>query len=93
MKLSLTEQETIVLYNQAENTASVYTHDSRLMAKLKRLSEKHLDQVIQKDEHNFTVPKKCVSIREPYSDERRRAASERAKAAGYKPPTKKVSAE
>ena len=93
MKLSLTEQETIVLYNQAENTANVYTHDSRLMAKLKRLSVKHPAQVIQKDEHNFTVPKKCVSIREPYSDERRRAASERAKAAGYKPPTKKVSAE
>ena len=29
MKLSLYEQETIILYNQAEATAEVYTHDSR----------------------------------------------------------------
>ena len=34
----------------------------------------------------FIVPKNCISIREPYSEERRRAASERAKQAGYKPP-------
>ena len=27
MKLSLYEQETIILYNQAEATAEVYTHD------------------------------------------------------------------
>ena len=27
MKLSLVEQETILLYNQAEKTAEVYTHD------------------------------------------------------------------
>ena len=30
-----------------------------------------------------------VSVREPYSAERRKAASERAKAAGYQPPVKK----
>ncbi len=29
MKLSLYEQETIILYNQAEATAEVYTHDPR----------------------------------------------------------------
>ena len=33
--------------------------------------------------------KRCVSVREPYSAERRKAASERAKAAGYQPPVKK----
>ena len=31
MKLSLYEQETIILYNQAEATAEVYTHDPRLL--------------------------------------------------------------
>ena len=36
----------------------------------------------------FIVPKNCISIREPYSEERRRAASERAKQAGYKPPVR-----
>ena len=34
MKLSLYEQETILLYNQAEDTAEVYTHDQKLMEKL-----------------------------------------------------------
>ena len=55
MKLSLYEQETIILYNQAEAAAEVYTHDPRL--------------------------------------QRRKAASERAKAAGYRPPTPKKGSE
>ena len=83
MKLSLYEQETIILYNQAEATAEVYSHDPRLLEKLRRLAEK-------KDRQTFTVPKRCVSVREPYSAERRKAASERAKAAGYKPPVTKA---
>lgn len=86
MKLSLYEQETIILYNQAE-AAEVYTHDPRLLEKLRRLAEKYPDQIVKKDRQTFTVPKRCVSVREPYSDERRKAASERAKAAGYRPPS------
>ena len=93
MKLSLYEQETILLYNQAEDTAEVYTHDRKLMEKLTRLSTKHPEQVCKKDKHNFTVPKRCVSVREPYSAERRKAASERAKAAGYRPPVRKADSE
>ena len=88
MKLSLVERETILLYNQAEPMAEVYTHDPRLMEKLELLAKKHPDQITRKDAHNFTVPKRCVSVREPYSAERRKAASERAKAAGYQPPVK-----
>ena len=38
MKLSLYEQETIILYNQAEAAAEVYTHDPRLLEKLRRLA-------------------------------------------------------
>ena len=75
MKLSLYEQETIILYNQAEATAEVYSPD----------------QIVKKDRQSFTVPKRCVSVREPYSAERRKAASERAKAAGYRPPIPKAS--
>ena len=48
MKLSLYEQETILLYNQAEDTAEVYTHDRKLMEKLTRLSKKHPEQVCKK---------------------------------------------
>ena len=78
MKLSLYEQETIILYNQAEAAAEVYTNDPRLLEKLRRLAEKYPDQIVKKDRQTFTVPKRCVSVREPYSDERRKAASERA---------------
>ena len=67
MKLSLYEQETIILYNQAETTAEVYTHDPRLLEKLRRLAEKYPDQIVKKDRQTFTVPKRCVSVREPYS--------------------------
>jgi len=90
MKLSLYEQETIILYNQAEATAEVYTHDPKLLEKLRRLAEKYPDQIVKKDRQTFTV---CVSVREPYSAERRKAASERAKAAGYRPPVKKAGVE
>ena len=47
------------------------------------------DQIVKKDRQTFLVPKRCVSVREPYSAERRKAASELAKAAGYRPPTPK----
>ena len=39
MKLSLVERETILLYNQAEPMAEVYTHDPRLMEKLELLAK------------------------------------------------------
>ncbi len=87
MKLSLLEQETILLYNQAEKTADVYTHDPKLMKKLSQLAEKYPDQIVKRDSCNFTVPKRCVSVREPYSEERRKAARERAKVNGYLPPS------
>ena len=45
MKLSLVERETILLYNQAEPMAEVYTHDPRLMEKLELLAKKHSDQI------------------------------------------------
>ena len=97
MKLSKFEEETVVLYNEAQSTASVYTHDPKLKEKLKRLSEKYPEQIIFEKFNSgggvtYTVPKKCVLIKEPYSEERRKAASERAKTAGYRlPKHRKVS--
>ena len=87
MKLTLLERETILLYNQAEQTADVYTHDPKLMKKLSALSKEYPKQVIKKDAHNFVVPKSCVSVRKPYHDEHRKAARERAKTNGYLPPS------
>ena len=98
MKLSKLEQESIILYNEEESTASIYTHDPKLIRKLKRLAEKYPDKVYpDKAVHagavSYAVPKSCVSVREPFSDERRRAASERAKNAGYTPPARSTYSE
>lgn len=86
MKLSKYEKETIILYNQAEPTASVYTQDPKLLVKLARLSEKYPQQIQPDGPNRYVVPKGCVLVREPYSEERRKAASVRAKMAGYAPP-------
>ena len=86
MKLSKYKQETIILYNQAEPTASVYSHDSRLLEKLARLSEKYPQQIQPDGPNRYIVPKGCVLVREPYSEERRAVARERAKSGGYTPP-------
>lgn len=96
MSLTKYEMETILLYNEAEQTASVYTHDPKLITKLKRLSEKYPDLVYpEKPESggavSYIVPKRCVSVREPYSEARRKADSERAKKAGIAPPGRSVS--
>lgn len=83
------EMETVILYNEEENIAEVYTEDKKLQVKLTRLAEKYPEQICATGKNSFTVPKNCVSIREPYSEERRRRASERARSAGYRPPVRR----
>lgn len=56
MKLSLYEQETIILYNQAEATAEVYSHDPRLLEKLRRLAEKYPDQIVKRTARPLRCP-------------------------------------
>ena len=56
MKLSLVERETILLYNQAEPMAEVYTHDPHLMEKLELLAKKHPDQITRKDALTLPSP-------------------------------------
>ena len=95
MKFSPYERETIILYNEAENTASVYTYDHRLIEKLKELHKKYPDQIfpehpVRHGGYSFIVPKRCVSIRAPYSEDRRKADSERAKKAGIAPPGRRA---
>jgi len=92
-KLSLLEQETIILYNQEESTASVYTHDPKLLVRLTELARKHPSQITQKNNLSFTVPKKCIYIREPYDEQRRAAARERALAGGYRPPKRRAASQ
>ena len=73
----------------AEPCASVYTHNRKLMEKLFNMSmENQQIRLIAQDQYSacFSVPKSCISVRKPYSDERRARDSERAKAAGISPP-------
>jgi len=89
MKLSRIEQETIILYNEAEATAGVFTYDSKLLGKLERLAEKYPEQIRCTGEQKYIVPKACILVREPYSEERREAARKRAKASGVIPPKRR----
>ena len=41
MNLTRIEQETIILFNEGENEAEVYTHNAKLKKKLKAAMEKH----------------------------------------------------
>lgn len=95
MKLSGYEQETIINFNEEDDTASVYTHNPKLREKLLRLTAQYPDKVRleRREPHgaaSFTVPKRCVSIREPYSDARRAADSRRAKDAQIRPPDRSI---
>lgn len=87
------EKETIILYNQGEKEANVYTHDPKLIRRLQKLAEKYPDEVRLEKEHkngscSYIVPKECVLVREPYSKERREAARQRALQNGSMPPVR-----
>jgi len=95
MKLSRYEQETIIHFNEEELTASIYTHNKKLRQKLERMARQHPDKVsLERQGPNgaaaYTLPKRCVSVREPYSDGRRAADSQRAKEAKIRPPNRSV---
>ena len=55
MTLSKYERETIIIYNQAEPNAMVYTHDPKLIAKLRRLHDAVPEKVYTDFERRSTV--------------------------------------
>lgn len=71
MSLTLYEQETIILFNEAEKTTSVYTHNRALIRKLEKLAEDRPDdcRLKRKDPENraaeYIVPKKWIKINAP----------------------------
>ena len=84
------ERETIVNYNEAEDTAVIYTFNNNLKKRLAAFAKKYPDLCkLAIDDADFgsvtyEIQKSRVSIRlvAPYSEERRKAASERAKIKG-----------
>ncbi|NRE28748.1 hypothetical protein DBN74_16735 [Enterococcus faecalis] len=70
MKLSGTERETIVLYNEAETAASIYTHNTSLCRQLSELCGTYPEQVRQTGDNgygglSFEMPKKRGRITPP----------------------------
>lgn len=86
MTISRQEQETIVNYNTAEQTATVYTRDKTVMRRLDALVIEYPDHyrlIGETDiDKTYEMPKSFVSYRKPrrLSEEQREAARSRAKA-------------
>ena len=101
MNLTPYERETIILFNEEEDTASVYTHNPKLIRKLKKLSDKYPDKICEAKSGNinssgsvsYIVPKACVTVREPFSEERRNTAREIAIKGNYRPPARRKASE
>ena len=89
-KLTKYEKENIVLFNEGEDTAHIQTYNAGLRKRLETFSKKHpdlcqLDKTYGQGGMSYTLDKSRLSIRlqPPYSEERRRKASENAKQNGF----------
>lgn len=75
MSRSRLEQETIIVFNEAEDVAEVYTHKKSWIKKLDKMCEEFSEFVKPKlkDDYSKTyyIDKKLISIRKPrvYSQE------------------------
>ena len=89
-KLTKYEKETIILFNEGEDTASIYTFNAGLKKRLALFAKKYPDLCRQEKAHeqggvSYVLDKSRLSIRlqPPMSEERRRKASESAKQTGF----------
>ena len=91
MRTGLTKKQKVteVYYNAKDPAAEVYTHDTKLKKRLLKYASKFPELCQQTDDEEqgglrFEIDKSRISIRltAPYSDDRRKAASELAKRRG-----------
>ena len=89
-KLTKYEKETIVLFNEGEDAAHIQTYNAGLRNRLETFSKKYPDLCRLEKTHeqggvSYVLDKSRLSIRlqPPYSEERRRKASENAKQNGF----------
>lgn len=92
MNLSLYEQETVINFNEADSTASVYTHNRALIRKLDKLAqERPGDCHREKTSHDgkavdYSIPKAWVKIRPTrIASEAQKAALARARETANRP--------
>ena len=89
-KLTKAERETIIIFDEEHDTAKGSTYNTRLRKKLAELAAAWPGQIVtisapEKGEATYIVPKACVTIRAPYSEERKSADRVRAQNAGRRP--------
>ena len=93
MKTGLTKKQKVteIYYNAKDPTAEVYTHDTKLKKRLLEYAAKFPELCQQTDDDEqgglrFEIDKSRISIRltAPYTEERRKAASDHAKQNGFK---------
>ena len=70
MRLTNIEKETIINFNEAERTASVYTHNEAWKRQLLELCQSHPEQVRQTAANDwggltFELPKKWLKVSPP----------------------------
>ena len=89
-KLTKYEKETIVLFNEGEDTAHIQTYNAGLRNRLAVFSMKYpdlcrLDKTYEQGGVAYVLDKSRLSIRlqPPYSEERRQKASEKARQNGF----------
>ena len=89
-KLSKYEKETIINWNEAQDTASIYTFNADLKRRLAEFSRKYpqlcrLERSTTEGSVTYVMDKSRLSIRlvPPYSEERLAAAREYAKQHGF----------
>ena len=89
-KLTKYEKETIVLFNEGEDTASIFTYNAGLRRRLENFSKKYpdlcrLEKSCEQGGVSYVLEKSRLSIRQqpPKSEERRQKASEYAKQNGF----------
>ena len=91
MKLTKYEKETIILTSEGDDTYSVYTFNAALKRRLADFAKKYPDLCRLESEdkkvgyQSYLIDKARLSIRltAPYSEARRKAASDRARNQGF----------
>ena len=90
MTLTKIEKETIILFNEGEREASIYTYNASLRKRLALFSKQHpelcrMERSFAQGGVSYVLDKSRLSIRliAPYSEERRKKAREQGKEHGF----------
>ena len=86
LKLTKTEKETIILFNEEEDAAQVFTYNAKLKKRLKKYAAAYPGVAVMENEDiyggvTYTLPKQRMSIMltQPFDQTKRAAYRERAR--------------